>query len=87
MPEGGKKNEIVADHNEANHALKSRANLVSLAVKDPSTLHLQDPDQFTKRWQVACLGAMPWTAIEAEVSAEERSEAWEKCQGLAGHPR
>ena len=56
-------------------------------MKDPSTLHLEDPDQFTKRWQVACLGAMPWTAIEAKVSAEERSEAWDKCQGFAGHPK
>jgi hypothetical protein len=67
--------------------IRHRAKLVSLAMKDPSTLHLEDPDQFTKRWQVACLGAMPWTAIEAEVSAEERSEAWEKCQELAGHPK
>src|ERR1700730_18611399 len=30
---------------------------------------------------------MPWTAIEAEVCAKERSEAWEKCQGRAGHPK
>src|ERR1700738_3505545 len=64
-------------------AIRNRAKLVSLPVKDPSTLYLEDSDQFTRRWQVACLGAMPWTAIEAEVSAEERSEAWEKCQGLA----
>jgi Recombinase/Resolvase, N terminal domain len=67
--------------------IRHRAKLVSLPAKDPSGLHLEDPDQFTKRWQVACLGAMPWTAIEAQVSAEERSEAWEKCQGLAGHPK
>jgi hypothetical protein len=51
--------------------IRNRAKLVSLPVKDPSALHLEDSDQFTKRWQVACLGAMPWTAIEAEVSAEE----------------
>src|SRR3977135_2472845 len=45
--------------------IRPRAKLVSLPVKDPSALHLEDPDQFTKRWQIACLGAMPWTAIEA----------------------
>jgi hypothetical protein len=36
-----------------------------------------------RSWQVACLGAMPWTAVEAQASAMERSEAWEKCGKLA----
>ena len=34
-------------------------------------------------WQVACLGAVPWTAVEAEANAEERSQAWEQCGELA----
>jgi hypothetical protein len=34
-------------------------------------------------WQVACLGAMPWTVVEAKTRAEERYEAWEKCGKLA----
>lgn len=62
--------------------IRHRSNLVSLPAKDPSALHLESPDEFLRRWQVACLGAMPWTAIEAQANAEERSEAWEKCGKL-----
>jgi len=63
--------------------IRHRAKLVSLPLKDPSALHLESPDEFLRRWQVACLGAMPWTVVEATTSAEERSEAWEICSGLA----
>jgi hypothetical protein len=63
--------------------IRHRAKLVSLSTKDPSALHLERPGEFTRRWQVACLGAVPWTAVEDEANAEERSEAWEKCAGLA----
>ena len=44
------------------------------------------PPEFKRRWQVACLGAVPWMAVEAKASAEEHSEAWEKCSGLAQKP-
>ncbi|MGH6793040.1 MAG: hypothetical protein ACRECF_09945, partial [Methyloceanibacter sp.] len=63
--------------------IRHRSKLVSLPAKDPSALHLESPDEFLRRWQVACLGAMPWTALEAQANAEERSEAWEKCGKLA----
>jgi hypothetical protein len=63
--------------------IRHRAKLLSLPLKDPSALHLEGPGEFTRRWQVACLGAMPWTVVEAKTSAEERSEAWEKCGKLA----
>jgi hypothetical protein len=63
--------------------IRHRARLVSLPVKDPSAFHLESPEEFKRRWQVACLGAAPWTAVEAEASAEKRSEAWENCGGLA----
>ncbi len=63
--------------------IRHRAKLVSLPTKDPSALHLEGPDKFTKRWQVACLGAVPWMAVEAKANAEEHSDAWEKCAGLA----
>jgi hypothetical protein len=46
-------------------------------------LHLESPDDFKRRWQIACLGAIPWTVVEARTSAEERSEAWENCSKLA----
>ena len=35
------------------------------------------------RWRIACLGALPWTAVEAEANAGERAEAWNTCQTLA----
>jgi hypothetical protein len=66
--------------------IRHRAKLVSLPTKDPSALHLQGPTEFSRCWQVACLGAMPWTAVEAKANAAERTEAWEKCGGLARRP-
>jgi hypothetical protein len=66
--------------------IRHRAKLVNLPTKDPSALHLQGPTEFSRCWQVACLGAMPWTAVEAQANAAERTEAWEKCGGLARRP-
>ncbi len=63
--------------------IRHRAKLVRLPAKDPSAFHLEDPNQFKQRWQVACLGAVPWAAAEAEASAEERCDAWESCAALA----
>jgi hypothetical protein len=64
--------------------IRRRVKLISLSAKDPSALHLEGPEEFSRRWQVACLGAMPWTAVEAETNAAERTEAWGRCSGLAG---
>jgi hypothetical protein len=66
--------------------IRHRAKLLSLPAKDPSALHLEGPAEFTRRWQVACLGAVPWMAVEAKACAEEHSEAWGKCAGLAQEP-
>jgi hypothetical protein len=66
--------------------IRSRARLVTLSVKDPSALHLESPDEFKRRWQVACLGALPWVAAQAEASVIERSDAWEQCSELARSP-
>src|SRR5262249_47587817 len=57
--------------------IRHRAKLVSLPTKDPSALHLEGPD-----WQVACLAAIPWSAVEAEANAAERTEAWDQCSDL-----
>jgi hypothetical protein len=70
----------------ARSTIRHRAKLVSLDTKDPSALHLKGPTEFSRCWQVACLGAIPWTAVEAEANAAERTEAWEKCGGLARRP-
>jgi hypothetical protein len=63
--------------------IRHRARLVSLPAKDPSALHLEGSTDFKRRWQVACLGGVPWMVVEAQASAEEHSEAWEKCSDLA----
>jgi hypothetical protein len=57
--------------------------LLELPVKDPSALHLQDPDGFKKAWTVALLGAVPWAVVEQETQVEERSKAWQLCSAIA----
>jgi hypothetical protein len=64
-------------------SIRHRVKLIRLPVKDPSALHLENPDQFKTCWQTACSSAVPWKAVEAEASAKERSEAWSKCSELA----
>jgi len=64
-------------------AIRHRVRLLSLPEKDPSEMHIQGPEQFLERWRIACLGAVPWTAVEAEASATERTEAWTVCGDLA----
>jgi hypothetical protein len=44
---------------------------------------LESDRDFKTRWQVACLGAVPWTVHEQKERAEERSEAWGQCADLA----
>lgn len=66
--------------------IRHRAKLISLPAKDPSALHLENPEQFSSRWHQACQGAKPWAAVEAESNDVARTEAWEKCSELAGKP-
>ena len=68
----------------ATSTIRHRAKLIRLPAKDPSALHLEGPEDFTRRWQVACQGATPWTAVEAEANVAEQAESWAKCSGLAG---
>src|SRR5262249_34903013 len=56
---------------------------IRLPTKDASALHLEGQKEFARRWQDACLGATPWTVVEAKTSAAQRTEAWEKCAALA----
>ena len=64
-------------------AIRSRAKLLELPVKGPSAMHVADPTGFGRAWQVALLGSVSWTALEAQERAVERLEAWELCGGLA----
>jgi hypothetical protein len=65
-------------------AIRNRLHLVQLGeYKDPSALHLADPDRFRERLEAALESAKPWSEIErAEAEAASR-EAWEGCQELA----
>jgi hypothetical protein len=68
----------------ARSTIRHRAKLINL---NPFAVHLEDPAQFDPpRWQVACLAATPWGAIEAEIAAETRFEAWQQCGTLAQQP-
>jgi hypothetical protein len=64
-------------------AIRHRVQLLSLPAKDPSALHLDNPDRFKSRWQVARLSATPWAAFEAKANTEQRREAWQRCSELA----
>jgi hypothetical protein len=65
-------------------AIRARVKLLlGLPTKDPSAMHVADPAGFKRAWQVALLGAVPWTAVEAEERIEARAEAWELCADLA----
>ena len=67
----------------AQSAIRGRAKLLELPAKNPSAMHVADPAGFKEAWQAALLGAIPWTAIEAQERAEEQSGAWEQCAELA----
>jgi hypothetical protein len=68
-------------------AIHDRLHLVELGNhKDPSDLHLSDPDGYKERLEAALEDAKPWTELaRAEAEATSR-EAWEWCQELAKQP-
>jgi hypothetical protein len=68
-------------------AIRERLHLLELGeYKDPSALHLADPDGFEERFGVALEGAKPLIELErAEAQAASR-EAWERCNELAKAP-
>src|SRR5215212_9317977 len=68
-------------------AIRERLHILELGEhKDPSALHLADPERFRERFEVALKDAKPWIELErAEAEAVSR-EAWERCQELAEEP-
>src|SRR5215207_5474508 len=64
--------------------IRDRLHLLGLGEhKDPSALHLADPEGFRERFEAALEDAKPWIELErAEAEAASR-EAWERCQELA----
>jgi hypothetical protein len=68
-------------------AIRERLHLLELGEhKDPSALHLADPDRFRERFEVALEGAKPWVELERVGAEAEAREAWESCQELAEGP-
>jgi hypothetical protein len=69
-------------------AIKDRAWLLDLGgFKDPSALHVDDPDRFEERWRAIIEAAGPWRARAAALEDAERREAMAACEQLAWSPR
>jgi hypothetical protein len=67
--------------------IRDRVRVVRLGeFKDPSALHIDDPDRFADRFRAAMTKAQPWAAIEAERMRVTKDESWAKCRDLALEP-
>src|ERR671920_58689 len=67
--------------------IHDRLHLLELGEhKDPSALHVADPERFGERFEVALEDAEPWIEIERAEAKAASHEAWERCQGLAQAP-
>jgi DNA-binding transcriptional ArsR family regulator len=72
----------------AESSIRDRAWLVEVdGHKDPSALHVADPDRFQERWRAAIDAAEPWRERAAKLETAERRETWAKCAALAREPR
>src|SRR5262249_2513853 len=64
--------------------IRDRVRLVSPApYKDPSAMHLANPDAFDTIWQLAIDTARPYATIEAEDAAAREAAAMAACGPLA----
>jgi hypothetical protein len=67
--------------------IRERLYLLELSEhKDPSALHLTDPDRFTERFELALKDAKPWIELERAEAESVSREAWDRCQELAEEP-
>ena len=72
----------------AESAIRDRAWLVELdGHKDPSGLHLADPEKFEERWRGAVEAAEPWRDRAARMETAERRDVAKRCAELARAPR
>jgi hypothetical protein len=58
----------------ARSRIRDRVKLIRLPEKDPSSLYLERPSHFLAQWEIACREAIPWTAVDGEMTDEERPE-------------
>jgi hypothetical protein len=67
--------------------LRDRVYLVRLmGFKDPSAMHVADPERFQDRWGAAIANASRWMDEEAKREATIRAGAWAECADLAREP-
>jgi hypothetical protein len=67
--------------------IRERLYLLELGEhKDPSALHLADPDRFRERFEVALEDAKPWVELERAEAEATSQEAWAHCNELAKAP-
>jgi hypothetical protein len=72
----------------ARSAIRDRAWIVELGEhKDPSGLHMADPDGFPDRFREALERAEPWRELASRYEDAERREAGEHCAEIARQPR
>jgi hypothetical protein len=72
----------------AKSRIRDRAWIVELGEhKDPSGLHLADPEHFLEQWAKALEKAEPWRERAAQVEDAERREVADQCARLALSPR
>jgi hypothetical protein len=68
-------------------AIRERLHLLELGEhKDPSALHLADPDGFRERFEAALDRAKFWVELERAEAEAMAHEAWERCSELAKAP-
>src|SRR5918995_834128 len=68
-------------------AIRGRLHLLELDEhKDPSALHLADPERFREQFGVALERAKPWVELERAEARATSQEAWEHCNELAKAP-
>ena len=71
----------------ARSTIRERARLVRLSTaKDPSALHVADPEGFSSEWQAACEQAVPWTKEDADRRRAEAERARADCDSLSREP-
>jgi DNA-binding transcriptional ArsR family regulator len=67
--------------------IHERLHLLELGEhKDPSALHLADPERFRERFEVALEGAKPWIELERAEAESSSRKAWEQCKKIAKAP-
>jgi hypothetical protein len=64
-------------------AIRDRARLVRLDVKDPSSLYLRDRENFKVNLQAALNAATAWTDFQQNAEADQKSATFDACADLA----